>query len=319
MQKGSVFQDPSGKYNGVLWFFEGEVKDGKGQIAGKRLITIYDNGKELTDINPAILWDFIASDNNKQTKVNIDKEKAQEHSISAVEKYKQEIVKERKRQAEIKKKYGIKSLEYFIGKLDADLAELYERQAEGEKVDIVIRNKGEKKKQYEESLKTLQKEIEQEISLTVSMPKFLGAVLIQPEISEISKKAGMVSDEEVEKIGMKISMEYEKKQGRKPIDVSKENLGFDIRSKGDDEIRYIEVKARANEGYVALTTNEWFKANRFKEQYWLYIISNAVTNPSLYIINNPFKNLNAQEKIEVVRFIVPLEEWKGKGVKVEND
>jgi len=319
LQKGSVFQDPSGKYNGVLWFFEGEVKDGKGQIAGKRLIAIYDNGKELNDINPAILWDFIPSDNNKQTKVNINKEKAQEHSISTVEKYKQEIVKERKRQAEIKKKYGIKSLEYFIGKFDADLAELYERQAEGEKVDIVIRNKGEKKKQYEESLKTLQKEIEQEISLTVSMPKFLGAVLIQPEISDISKQAGMVSDEEVEKIGMKISMEYEKNQGRKPKDVSKENLGFDIRSKGDSEIRYIEVKARANEGYVALTTNEWFKANRFKEQYWLYVVSNASTYPTLYIINNPAANLSVEKKIEVIRFLVPLEEWKNKGVKVEKD
>ncbi len=309
MQKGSVFQDPSGKYNGVLWFFEGEVKDGKGQIAGKRLIAIYDNGKELNDINPAILWDFIPSDDNKQTKVNINKEKAQEHSISAVEKYKQEIVKERKRQAEIKKKY-------VIGKFDADLAELYERQAEGEKVDIVIRNKSEKKKQYEESLKTLQKEIEQEISLTVSMPKFLGAVLIQPEISDISKQAGMISDEEVEKIGMKISMEYEKNQGRKPIDVSKENLGFDIRSKGDDEIRYIEVKARADEGHVALTTNEWFKANRFKEQYWLYVVSNATTYPTLYIINNPALNLNVEKKIEVIRFLVPLEEWKNKGVKV---
>ncbi|MBA7636186.1 RNA polymerase-associated protein RapA [subsurface metagenome] len=316
LQKGSVFQDPSGKYNGVLWFFEGEVKDGKGQIAGKRLIAIYDNGKELTDINPAILWDFIPSDNNKQTKVNINKEKAQEHSISAVEKYKQEIVKERKRQAEIKKKYGIKSLEYFIGKFDADLAELYERQAEGEKVDIVIRNKGEKKKQYEESLKTLQKEIEQEISLTVSMPRFLGAVLIKPEISDISKQAGMISDEKVEKIGMKISIEYEKNQGRKPKDVSKENLGFDIRSKGDDGIRYIEVKARANEGYVALTTNEWFKANRFKEQYWLYVVSNATTYPTLYVINNPAFNLNVEKKIEVIRFLVPLEEWKNKGVKV---
>jgi hypothetical protein len=115
---------------------------------------------------------------------------------------------------------------------------------------------------------------------------------------------------------MEIAMEYEKSNGREPEDVSKENLGFDIRSKGNGETRYIEVKARADEGQVALTCNEWFKAKRFKEQYWLYVVANAATKPTLSIIKNPAQNLKVQEKIEVVRFVVPLEEWKNKGVKV---
>jgi len=62
--------------------------------------------------------------------------------------------------------------------------------------------------------------------------------------------------------------------------------------------------------------NEWFKAKRFKEQYWLYVVSNAVTKPALYLINNPAENLNIQEKVEVVRFIVPLEEWRKKNKEV---
>jgi hypothetical protein len=123
----------------------------------------------------------------------------------------------------------------------------------------------------------------------------------------------MVSDEEIERIGMEIAMEYERSQGREPEDVSIENLGFDIRSREKDEIRYIEVKARKEEGDVALTVNEWLKARRFKENYWLYIVCNAITNPTLYIINNPAENLKVQDKVEVVRFIVPLEEWKKKG------
>jgi len=311
LQKGAVFEDPSGRYDGVLWFFEGEVKDGKGQVAGKRLITIYDNGKELNEVNPAILWDFIPKDNNEPTSADMTMGRAQKYAIDAVENYRQDIVDERRRQAKIKKKYGIKSLEYLIGELDADLAELYERQAEGEKVYIVIRNKEERKRQYEEALKTLQKEIEQEVSLTISMPKFLGAVLVKPPISR-----DMVSDKEIERIGMEIAMGYEKNQGRKPEDVSKENLGFDLRSKGDGETRYIEVKARKNEGQVALTCNEWFKAKRFNEQYWLYVVADATTSPTLYITNNPAENLNIQEKVEVVRFIVPVKEWKNKGVKV---
>jgi superfamily II DNA or RNA helicase len=314
LQKGAIFEDPSGRYDGVIWFFKGEVKDGKGNIAGENLMAIYDNGKELKEVNPAILWDIIPVDEPQILNLNHpipSKEKAQEYSIFALENYKQKILEERKRQAEIKKKYGVKSLEYLIGNLDAELAELYQREENGEKVDIVIQNKGERKRQYESSLKILQKEIEQEMSLTISMPKFLGAILVRPTISK-----EMISDEEIEKIGMEIAMEYEKNQGREPEDVSKENLGFDIRSKGDGETRYIEVKARADEGQIALTANEWFKAKRFKEQYWLYVVFNAVENPILYIINNPAENLDVQEKIEVVRFVIPLKECKNKGVRV---
>ena len=42
------------------------------------------------------------------------------------------------------------------------------------------------------------------------------------------------------------------------------------------------------------------------------MVANAATNPTLYIINNPAENLKPQEKVEVVRFVVPAEEWKDK-------
>ncbi|MDI6811721.1 MAG: helicase-related protein, partial [archaeon] len=310
LQRGTMFKDPSGRYNGVLWFFEGEVKDGKGDVAGKRLMAIYDDGKELREINPAILWDFAPSDDNEPVRVDITKEKAQEYAINAVENYKQEIAEERQRQAEIKRKYGIKSLEFLIGELDAGLADLYERQAEGEKVELVIRNKEERKKQYEEALKTLQKEIEQEASLTLSMPKYLGAVLVKPIETE------KVSSKEMKEIGRELVKQYERTQGRVPTDVP-DGYGYDLISKREDEVRYIEIKGFSGERDADLTPNEWFKARRFKEQYWLYVVAHAATNPILYIINNPAENLNVQEKVEVVRFLIPVEEWKNKGAKIE--
>ncbi|RLI89492.1 MAG: hypothetical protein DRO98_00915 [Archaeoglobales archaeon] len=138
------------------------------------------------------------------------------------------------------------------------------------------------------------------------MPKLVGVV---------RAVAGdeMVSDKEIERIGMEVAMAYERMHGRAPEDVSALNLGYDIRSKGDGEVRYIEVKARATTGDVALTPNEWFKAKRFKEQYWLYIVENAAINPKLYIINNPAEKLEVIEKVESVRFIVPVNKWKWKG------
>ncbi len=312
LQLGAVFEDPSGRYDGVIWFFEGEVKDGKGDVAGKSIMAIYQDDNGLRELNPAILWDLIPKKQNKDIIIKFTKEEAQGYAIKAVEEYKKKILEERKRQAEIKKKYGTKSLEYFIGELDQEILEFQIRKDKGEDVDIVIRNKEEQKKRYEEALEKLKKEIEQEINLIISTPKFLGAILVKP-----SKDPEMVSDEETERIGMEIAMKYEKKQGREPEDVSKENLGFDIRSKGKDEIRYIEVKARKDEGEIALTQNEWFKAKRFREKYWLYVVSRASTSPALYIINNPYENLCAKEKVEVVRFVIPLEEWKNKGEKHE--
>ena len=67
----------------------------------------------------------------------------------------------------------MKSLDYLIGKLDVELVELYERQAKREKVDLPIRNKEEQKKRYEMAEKELKKEIEQEQSLSISMPEVL--------------------------------------------------------------------------------------------------------------------------------------------------
>ncbi|MBC7122502.1 MAG: DUF3883 domain-containing protein, partial [Pseudothermotoga sp.] len=211
---------------------------------------------------------------------------------------------------EIKRKYGLKSLDYLIRKLDEELIELHERQSAGEKVDLPIRNKEEQKRRYEEAKKELEREIEQEQSLSITMPELFTAIRVIPERTE------MVESEEIERIGMEIAMEYERQHGREPEDVSKENLGFDIRSKGRDGIRYIEVKARANEGDVVLTLNEWLKAKRFKEQYYLYIVANATTSPTLYIVQNPAENLTPTERVEVVRFIVPTEEWKQKKIEV---
>ena len=318
MQRGAVFKDVSGRYNGIIWFFVGEVVDGRGEVAGKKLMAIYDDGKTLREVNPAILWDLLPSQADRPINVDIDEalRRAQEYAIELIEKYREDLLEERKRQAEIKRKYGLRSLDYLIRKLDEDLVELYEREAKGEKVRVAIRNKEERKRRYEEAREELIKEIEQETSLSISMPKLLGAILVEAEPHD-----EMASDEDIERIGMEIAMEYERNDGMEPEDVSKENLGYDIRSVGKGkkkgEIRYIEVKARRDEGPVALTPNEWFKAKRFKDQYWLYIVVNATTNPTLYRINNPAERLSAEKKIEV-RYIISPGEWKRKGIKVED-
>jgi len=307
LKRGAVFEDPDGRLDGYIFFYEGEVKDGKGETAGKNIIALYDNGKEIKSVNPALLWDLVPKKLDEPLSISFDKEKLEEQAYLVIKNYKEELLRERKRQAEIKAKYGLKSLDHLINELDFELVELLSRLEKGEKVELVIKNKEERKKHYENAKESLKRDIERETNLVVSSPKFLGAVFV--------KSAEEVSTEEIEKIGMEIAMEYENFCGRNPEDVSKENLGYDIRSKGKGEIRYIEVKARADTGDILLTPNEWFKARRFKNDYWLYIVENTAKNPSLYIIQNPWDNLKVSEKVEVIRFVVDMNEWKSKGEK----
>jgi len=118
----------------------------------------------------------------------------------------------------------------------------------------------------------------------------------------------MSEDPQVEQVGMSVAMDYERSQGRVPEDISDQNLGFDIRSTDPTAgfKRYIEVKARAGVGSVVLTQNEWFKARRFGDDYYLYVVLNAATDPQLYIIQNPAARLQPEEWVEV-RYRVPLE------------
>ncbi len=311
---GATFFDPDGLLDGYIIFYEGEIKDGTGSVAGKRLFSFYIQEQKVRPLPASIIWDLAETSQIKPEEADIEQIKSVSSSqaIKELELYKKELLIERQRQANIKQKYGIQSLDHLIWKLDGDLITLFGRKEQGENVDLVIRNKEERKANYEKALDELKAQIEKEKSLTMSMPQFKGIIRVIPE-TQVEPE--MRSDPEVERIGMAITMEYEKQQHRNPEDVADQNLGFDIRSRDPktNEIRYIEVKARSTAAAVALTQNEWFKAKQFKEEYYLYAVMNARTDPKLYIIRNPAETLSAEEKIEVVRYFIPLEQIKEKG------
>lgn len=317
LQQGAVFTDPDGNMDGLLLFYEGEIRDGHGVVAGTRLFALYVDRitQNINITNPAILWDLIEGGEPPRYPAHLSfddqKRRASAVLLPHLERYKQEIQEERERQGRIKEKYGVESLEYLVLKLDGDLIRLYERQNRGENVDLVIRNKQAQHRGYERALQDLTRNIERERSLTLSMPRFVGLACVVP-----SHTVDMQTSQEVERIGMDVTLRYEHRQGRYPEDVSHENLGFDVRSTDQQtsERRYIEVKARAEVGAVALTQNEWFKAQRFGDDYYLYIVLNARIKPELYIIANPASVVLPEEQLEV-RYLVSVKDIHSKGIK----
>ena len=316
LQRGSLFLDPEGKLDGFVLFYEGEVRDGTGSIAGKSLFAHYYDTKtgEVSSVSPTIVWDLAEGKQEPGGAVNVDdlKKKVVPNVVEELREYMSKIKADREKQADIKTKYGVKSLEKLIVKLDGELIALQARKDSGENVDLVFRNKEEQKKKYEISKKELEQLIEKETNLTMSMPSFAGIIRVMPK-SEVTES--MIRDDEIERIGMEITMNYERKAGREPEDVSRQNLGFDIRSRErNGNIRYIEVKARAVVGAIAMTQNEWFKAQRLGDDYYLYVVWNAGKDADTvsHIIQNPASNLTVDQQVEIVRYIVPPDEIERK-------
>ena len=317
LSRGAVFSDPDGRLEGFILFFEGEIGDGTGNVAGKRLFAFHTKDGKARAVSPSVIWDLAetAEGDGEEADVESLKQQVVPEAIHLLEEYRRELLRERTRQAEIKTKYGVKSLEHFIVELDGELIGLGERKERGENVDIVLRNKETRKQEYHEALQELKDRIDREKRLTMSAPQFRGIIQV---MRKPAPETGMSSDAEIERLGMEVAMRYEIEQERHPEDVSLENLGFDIRSRDKDKgIRYIEVKARAGRGPVALTQNEWFKAKRFREQYYLYAVMNAAAEPELHVIRNPAFTLDAKEMREIVRYIVPFEQITSSGERVE--
>ena len=179
MKRGSCFIDPSGIYNGIIWFFEGSIKDGKDDIVGRKLFSVYDDGNKMENINPSILWDLEPSKNQIPLDKDLNMKNAKIQAINSIKEYLEELKRDRERQADIKEKYGIKSLEKLLAGIKSDLSILFLKLAVGDDVDLAIYNKEVKKEDYKAAIKILSEEILKEKSLTLSMPKFVGAIQVK--------------------------------------------------------------------------------------------------------------------------------------------
>lgn len=320
LEKGACFIDPSGNMNGLIWFIEDEVKAGDGQTAGKRIFALYqDKNGYIRQIPASILWDLkpqtgaVISDYNGDNETQVISFAA-ENILSG---YLAELRSHREHDAQIKRKYGLRSLDELILKSEEKLVDYETRRAKGEAIpEVTIQNERNVREDLERKRERLQKAIELEVSLLPSMPKILGAAMVMP----VSPPQDLlIQDPQIEQIGMQLATDFETKEGRTPEDISFQNLGFDIRSSSPDgSVRYIEVKARAGEGEIVVTPNEWLMANRLGEEYWLYVVANAATeNPQLYLIQNPAANLKVVEVVEIVRHVV--KDWKTPARRVTRD
>ncbi len=323
----AVFADETNAMDGVLWFIEGELADGLGSIAGKRIFSVFQNvNGELKKINPSVIWDLAPTDDvvlTESSKRMLSKKREIEAYVitEIMFPYLAEIEERRKKESEIKRKYGLRSLDFLLQESNDKLLHYQQQMEEGKDMKIVIFNEERRKEDLDAKHQKLVQEIELETQLTVSEPKIIGSAVVMPmnlltpeQGHEKDVGEGLKPDEKIEQTGMDVSMMYEKGNGWSPEDVHTGNHGFDIRSTkyGDvgnfEDIRYIEVKARAQEGAIRLSANEWKKAKRFQDKFWLYIVTFAGTSqPKLERIQNPATAFTVDEDIYATGYVIPRE------------
>jgi len=228
-------------------------------------------------------------------------------ALDHLDTYKGELLEQRQRDAAIKEKYGLRSLDAMILESEGKLADYETRRIKGETIpEVTMIQEQRRRDDLERKKERLRDDIRVRTNVYPLEPEILAVIQVLPGPVGME---GMTSDAAIEQVGMEVAMRYEREQGRTPEDVSSENLGYDIRSEDETgNIRYIEVKARAHSGAVALTPNEWVMAGRLGEEYWLYIVEEAASEPVLYTLQNPAACLKPDEEVEIVRYVV--REWK---------
>jgi hypothetical protein len=147
-------------------------------------------------------------------------------------------------------------------------------------------------------LESRREELLKERNCTIADIKHHGRAYVLPHPERKSPEmASLVTDLEIERIAIQKVIEHEEARGWQVESVESENRGFDLISRKPHpedshtatQVRFIEVKGRSAIGSVALTNNEYKTAARLKHDYWLYVVFNCGSQPTVYPIQDPVK------------------------------
>jgi len=308
----AVLANPRGE-EGVLWVFRARIQDGTHASILERLLALFWDAKtdEVREVDLRMLWDLkplpedVTVPDVLLEGLERSEAKVREWVVGHLEQLRSEAAKRREREARIKGEWLKRSFDHLIATSNSKLFEYHRRAERGEDMRIAIQQEEDNLKRLIQERKERLEALALEETLTVLEPELEMVVLIlSPMPSEAKAETGEMDTERIETIGMEVAMRYEREQGRRPVDVSKEYLGYDIRSEGDGETRYIEVKAFAKTGTVRFTPHEWQMAQRLGDEYWLYVVEDALEQPKLRRIQNPAQRLPVREVLGVVEYVV---------------
>ncbi len=286
--KGACFYSLQHEQPSRIDFYRARVVDGLGQVVHERIfaVEIGTNGN-LCLREPNIINNFIPAEiPGELPPVAFQPEPYSWLHENAFQSFLEETRKERIAEVQRIAEHVELSLTELLQRVDEEIGraqEAVERgeqgaegrlaQAENRHTELLARR--ERRRQ----------ELKRQQSLTLQAVERITSVLILPHPEREKPEVRQLRPNlETEAMAMQVVMEYERAQGRQAYDVHEKNLGYDITSLdlNSGELRLIEVKGLAEStGAILLTPNERRVAEDRRDCYWLYVVTDCTTNPTL--------------------------------------
>jgi hypothetical protein len=110
----------------------------------------------------------------------------------------------------------------------------------------------------------------------------------------------------VERIGVLSVLKTETEEGGNPRELGEsEKKGYDIESEFEGKLKFIEVKSTAEQRRdIFLTNNEFKTLQKYGNDYYIYIVTNALKNPTVHVIQGSL----LLEKADI-NVIIKFKQW----------
>ena len=328
MLKGTVLVSPEDKHPYFAFFVKNQIQDNRPTQSGEpnisnELLTLICQNEDgaFQQTSPAKLLDLCPP--VEFAKEIIPPEPANENEVvewayaNQTEPLLEATEKMVKEDTESRREYLQTAFQQIILDIQGEINELQNKILFSD--DEKVQQKLMAKEARYNALKVRKKErlaqLDNMIELFPVEPEVLGCAYVLPlNQVEYRNTYGMSRDDEVEAIAMKVAMDYEIEHDRHTTDVSKDNVGYDVKSiDAQGNKRYIEVKGRAGTDGVMLSENEKNRLTQLGTKAWLYIVTECRSeSPILNIVNDPARKLIFEQKTKGVQFYLPLSEWQSK-------
>jgi hypothetical protein len=271
-----------------LDFYRARVVDGLGQVIHERLFAV-----ELTTAgetrlqDPALLGNFTPGDMPAELPAVAALPEATDWlSANALTPFLEEVRTERVAEVGRIAAHVELSLTELLQKADEEIGRAaadVEQKLQGAEGRLAMAES--RHAELLERRERRRRELERQRALSLQAVERIASALILPHPErEAPEVRRLQPDFETEQTAMRVVIEYEQSVGRQVYDVHEKNLGYDITSLdlNSGELRLIEVKGiGAARGTVLLTPNERRVAEDRRECYWLYVVTDCNTTPTL--------------------------------------
>lgn len=321
LRRGTVLWDLHAHSPYRLDVYAASIKDGRGNTLHKKLFIVRtDADGSLSLRQPTLFLDLIPAEKGTEPPDLAglpDRQAVEVHLAQHVlTPFLAEVSEQRTKENSLVREHIEISLQELIDRQQLTLADLLNRRVGGENVPGLEGNISQAEGHLDElngRLERRRQDLEMERHCSIGDVRHMGRAWVLPHPERDAPGiAPMVTDPEIEKIAIRVAIEHERTRGWLVESVENENRGYDLLSKRPHpsepgvfvQARFIEVKGRAGTGEVALTANEYRTAQRLGDDFWLYVVFDCGTKPSLNAIQDPAK-LCWEPVVRVEHYHVP--------------